>query len=153
MTILYRPAWRSFLQTHLRLNFRRSNDSTGLVDMEVNPTPSSLNFLTSVPIKVLKNGFKLTGSKLGITEDFSEPVRIIRQKLWDATASSRDNGSTVHLRYDHVYADNECISNSLVKSSKQSTKCSTLPSNGTKLLHHNAQYTKSAYWTLSQESH
>uniref|UniRef100_L7LVY0 Tick transposon n=1 Tax=Rhipicephalus pulchellus TaxID=72859 RepID=L7LVY0_RHIPC len=58
-------------------------------------------------MKVLRNGFKLKGSKLRLTEDFSEHVRFIRKKLWDATASFRNNGSTVHLRYDHVYVDSE----------------------------------------------
>uniref|UniRef100_L7LX74 Uncharacterized protein n=1 Tax=Rhipicephalus pulchellus TaxID=72859 RepID=L7LX74_RHIPC len=88
-------------------------------------------------MKVLRNGFKLKGSKLRLTEDFSEHVRFIRKKLWDATASFRNNGSTVHLRYDHVYVDSErydwdCISNSLLKSSKQSIKHSTVSSNRAK---------------------
>lgn len=56
-------------------------------------------------MRVLKCVSKLKGSGLYITEDLSPNVRTLRKKLWDATASYRDSGSRVKLRYDHAYID------------------------------------------------
>uniref|UniRef100_L7LVY4 Putative tick transposon n=1 Tax=Rhipicephalus pulchellus TaxID=72859 RepID=L7LVY4_RHIPC len=56
-------------------------------------------------VRVMKNVSSLKGSGLYITEDLSPNVRALRKKLWDATASYRDKGSRVKLRYDHAYID------------------------------------------------
>ncbi|XP_049522591.1 uncharacterized protein LOC125945068 [Dermacentor silvarum] len=52
---------------------------------------------------VLKNGHKLKGSDFRISEDFSQRVRSIRKKIWEASKPYRDNGSIVHLSFDHAF--------------------------------------------------
>lgn len=56
-------------------------------------------------VLVMKNASKLKGSDYHITEDFSLRVRNIRKNLFSATLPFRKNGSTVKIRYDHVYID------------------------------------------------
>ncbi|XP_040076217.1 uncharacterized protein LOC120848305 [Ixodes scapularis] len=87
-------------------------------------------------MEVLKNSFKLKGSDIRISEDFSVHVRSVRKKIWDATASFRDSGSSVRLRYDHVFINNERYNwdvktNTLVKCSDYSAQSTTTaPSTG-----------------------
>lgn len=86
-------------------------------------------------ISALKNGYKLKGSQWRISEDFSSNIRSIRKKLWDATAPFRNNGSVVHLRYDHAFVDNQLynwdvVSNSLVKARDGATHHHLLLSQG-----------------------
>ncbi|XP_049524595.1 uncharacterized protein LOC119456543 [Dermacentor silvarum] len=52
---------------------------------------------------VLKNGHKLKGSDFRISEDFSKRIRSIRKKIWEASKPFRDNGSIVHLSFDHAF--------------------------------------------------
>lgn len=54
---------------------------------------------------ILSNAPKLKGTGFRIAEDYSTRVRSLRRKLWEATSSHRSNGSTVKIRFDHVYID------------------------------------------------
>ncbi|XP_077540094.1 uncharacterized protein LOC144152631 [Haemaphysalis longicornis] len=54
---------------------------------------------------VLKNGHKPKDSDFCISEDFSKRIRSIRKKIWEAAKPFRDNGSMVHLSFDHAFID------------------------------------------------
>ncbi|XP_054933841.2 uncharacterized protein [Dermacentor andersoni] len=56
-------------------------------------------------INVLKNCHKLKGSDFRISAYFSMRIRSIRKKIWDASKHFRDNGSIVHLTFDHAFID------------------------------------------------
>ncbi|CAN7981154.1 unnamed protein product, partial [Ixodes pacificus] len=77
-----------------------------------------LDFRERLP--VLKNCVMLKGSEFRVSEDFSPHVRSIRKKMWEASASFRNNGSSVRFRFDHVFIDNvrynwDDATNALVK--------------------------------------
>lgn len=63
-----------------------------------------LNFNDKMAL--LKKAKHLKGSDFSISEDYSFRVRSIRKKLWDATSTFRNNGSSVKIVYDHVFIDN-----------------------------------------------
>ncbi|KAH6933866.1 hypothetical protein HPB50_018621 [Hyalomma asiaticum] len=76
---------------------------------------------------ILKNAFKLKGSGQRISEDFSDNVRTVRRKLWEATKSYRSSGSSVRIVYDHVFIDDvryswDPHSDTIVKSHNRGTK-------------------------------
>lgn len=79
-------------------------------------------------IKVMKNVSKFKGSDWYVTEDYSQSVRSVRKKLWDASASFRNSGSEVRLRFDKLFIDAiqytlDATSNTLVKvPSRQSSR-------------------------------
>lgn len=54
---------------------------------------------------VLKNGYKLKGSKFRISEDYSLRVRTIRKRLWEASQPFLDKGCIVRLSFDHLFID------------------------------------------------
>lgn len=92
---------------------------------ENHPRPVILKMLDfNDKLTLLKNGFKLTDSGLRLSDDFSPRVRGIRKKLWEASSQHRNNGSSVKIRFDHIFIDNIrynwCDStNSLVKISNR----------------------------------
>lgn len=53
-------------------------------------------------LRILKNCTKLKGSTLYVTEDYSLKVRQTRKKLWDSTASHREQNESVKLVFDKV---------------------------------------------------
>lgn len=79
-------------------------------------------------MKVMKNVSKFKGSNWYVTEDYSQSVRSVRKKLWVASASFRNSGSEVRLRFDKLFIDNirytlDATSNTLVKvPSRQSSR-------------------------------
>lgn len=57
-------------------------------------------------LALFRSSFKLKDSGLRLTEDFSPRVRDVRKKLWEASCVHRNNGSSVKLRFDHLFIDN-----------------------------------------------
>ncbi|XP_042150367.1 uncharacterized protein LOC120850684, partial [Ixodes scapularis] len=57
-------------------------------------------------LAILKNCFKLKGTPISISEDFSKRVVEIRKNLWDSTAEERGRGSKVKLVFDKLRVDN-----------------------------------------------
>lgn len=51
---------------------------------------------------VLRNCFKLKGSQLSISEDFSAPVRALRSKLWRSLKAEWERGDKVTLAFDKL---------------------------------------------------
>ncbi|XP_064469783.1 uncharacterized protein LOC135384515 [Ornithodoros turicata] len=56
---------------------------------------------------VFNNCFKLKGSSISITEDFSKSVRIVRKKLWDSAVENRWKGDKVSLHFMKLRINNE----------------------------------------------
>ncbi|KAH9384416.1 hypothetical protein HPB48_026423 [Haemaphysalis longicornis] len=68
--------------------------------------PIILRFFNYVDkTKVMSSCFKLKGTKIAISEDFSKNVRDIRAKLWRSAAEEKSSGSKVSLRYDKLKVD------------------------------------------------
>lgn len=55
--------------------------------------------------KVLSSCFKLKGTNIFISEDFSKNIRDTRTKLWRSTAEERKTGSKVSLHFDKLKVD------------------------------------------------
>ncbi|KAH9359721.1 hypothetical protein HPB48_011077 [Haemaphysalis longicornis] len=68
--------------------------------------PIILRFFNYVDkTKVMSSCFKLKGTKIAISEDFSKNVRDIHAKLWRSAAKEKGSGSKVSLRYDKLKVD------------------------------------------------
>ncbi|XP_077536026.1 uncharacterized protein LOC144148352 [Haemaphysalis longicornis] len=59
---------------------------------------------------ILKNCSKSKGSSISVSEDFSQPVREIRRKLWAHTKENRDRKEKVYLVYDKVKVEGQLFS-------------------------------------------
>lgn len=57
--------------------------------------------------KVLKRAYKLKGSDVSISEDFSEEVRRKRKFLWQFAKSREQSGDKISLRYDTLIINGE----------------------------------------------
>lgn len=57
--------------------------------------------------KVFKNCYKLKGTDISISEDFSPRVRDIRKKLWNSARANKDAGDKVTLSYDKLIINKE----------------------------------------------
>lgn len=84
-------------------------------------------------IHILKNASKLKGSDQRISEDYSNNVRFIRRKLWEATRTHCNSGSSVRIVYDHVFIDNirynwDVQSNTIFQSRNHDTVAMASPS-------------------------
>lgn len=84
-------------------------------------------------LRVLKNCVMLKGSEFRVSEDFSPHVRSIRKKMWEASASFRNNGSSIRFRFDHVFIDNvrynwDDATNALVKCTQRTPEATVAAS-------------------------
>ncbi|CAN7979660.1 unnamed protein product, partial [Ixodes pacificus] len=61
-------------------------------------------------MRVLRNCFKLKGSVISISEDFSHNVRAIRKNLWQSAAVNKANGDKVTLIFDKLKINNDLYS-------------------------------------------
>lgn len=80
--------------------------------------------------QILRNASKLKGSGLRISVDYSVNVRSISGKLWEATRTHRNNGSSVRIVNDHVFIDNvrynwDAMTITIVQSRNRDTRAST----------------------------
>ncbi|KAH6923187.1 hypothetical protein HPB50_024610 [Hyalomma asiaticum] len=61
---------------------------------------------TVLTVLLSRDSIDFFGNRANVVhEDFSPQVRSILKKLWEASACHRDNGSSVQLRFDHVFID------------------------------------------------
>ncbi|XP_077553111.1 uncharacterized protein LOC144167823 [Haemaphysalis longicornis] len=57
--------------------------------------------------EVLANCFKLKGTDISVSEDFSLVTREKRKKLWESTSEIRKAGGKVTMKYDKIKIDDE----------------------------------------------
>lgn len=70
------------------------------------PRPVIIKFLDyREKTSVLTNAFKLKGTTMSISEDFSSRVREVRRNLWKSAAEEKRNGAKVKLIYDKLSID------------------------------------------------
>ncbi|XP_070388864.1 protein unc-13 homolog C-like isoform X2 [Dermacentor albipictus] len=103
------------------------------------PRPIILRFYNHIDkTKVLSSCFKLKGTEIAISEDFSKKIRDIRAKLWRSAAEAKDSGSKVSLIFDKLKVDGklyvwDTLRNCRVELSQStaSAKSQPLPSQST----------------------
>lgn len=70
------------------------------------PRPVIIKFLDYwEKTSVLTNAFKLKGTTMSISEDFSSRVREVRRNLWKSAAEEKRNGAKAKLIYDKLSID------------------------------------------------
>ncbi|XP_042149445.1 protein unc-13 homolog C-like [Ixodes scapularis] len=74
--------------------------------VENKPRPTILKFIDyREKLAILRSSYKLKGTKVSISEDFSIRVREIRKHLWKSAANEKENGAKVKLVYDKLNVD------------------------------------------------
>lgn len=83
-------------------------DVTGLAKKTKDgPRPVIIKFLDyREKTNVLSSAFKLKGSTLSLSEDFSKRIREIRKQLWKSSEEERLRGCKTKLVYDKLKVDN-----------------------------------------------
>lgn len=58
-------------------------------------------------MKLMKNAFKLKGTRISLSEDYSRKVQMIRKQLWQTVRDTRTPDDKVFLRYDKLIVNDD----------------------------------------------